>query len=356
VLRATETLRKAKSSATVWAALACFVATIFQNPELPEYDAATYWAGATYLVHFANPYAIGGLALRGIWTSVMYVPAAALSLVIGSNPPGFSILVQNAVLVAVIGAVILPRIAAAWRPVTPRMTYACTAIVWLLIDRYAPLAISDLYGVALVLTVVAILTSNDGWRWYLFAGACAGIAMNIRPAYLVTIVVVTIAVAAWKRLRVVSFAAGTLLSLVPESILNLLNHNGISPFPPLTFALADGQSQTASFIVRYDTVGPAATATPRLFWCSPQMSHIVHGHLPANAFGLASVFLHHPVQASVFVSEKLAAVLHWPMSAPFYTANGFGDSLFAILITAVTVVGALTLWSQRRHASRCRSY
>ena len=43
------------------------------------------------------------------------------------------------------------------------------------------------------------------------------------------------------------------------------------------------------------------------------------------------------------MAEKVAAALHWPISAPYYAPSGVGDQLFAFEVTAVTVLGTASL-------------
>ena len=62
-------------------------------------------------------------------------------------------------------------------------------------------------------------------------------------------------------------------------------------------------------------------------------------------------FLAHLPQAVVLSAQKFAAGLHWPLSTPYTSPAPVVDGLFALLVTAVTIVGAAVLV---RRAVTCR--
>lgn len=117
---------------TWWAGLgppaALFAATVAQGPSGGfVYDAARYFNGSLALFTHADAAREGDLDFRGALTPVVYAPAAlAEHLVTGAGRYG--VLVQNALLVAVIGAVLLPGVAGRRGPAA---VWLCAALTWL---------------------------------------------------------------------------------------------------------------------------------------------------------------------------------------------------------------------------------
>ena len=96
-----------------------FLGTVTKSPTRFVYDAATYWAGSVSLAHGRDPYLTGWLNFRGVFTSVLYFPAALATRAFGDSTAGVAVLVQNSLLVAHVGVLLLPRLLRAWGPVTP---------------------------------------------------------------------------------------------------------------------------------------------------------------------------------------------------------------------------------------------
>lgn len=324
------------------AAVVVSVATIAQAPAVPVYDATTYWAGSVGLVHGRDVYIDGLMSLRGVLTSVLYVPAALATRVLGEANGGMAVLVENGLLIALVGAVLLPRMLRVWGPVTPWMVLLSAGLTWLLVARLAPYPLTDLWGAVLIVAAIVLLQRRTAVG-LASAGLVAGIALNIRPAYLAAALLALVVILLRERLAGLWFAAGAAFALLPQSIVNLAHGAGWKPWPPGTATLLQLQSASASYIVRYDTAAYGLPRDPQQSFCSATMAQIVGDHPPASTGELAGTFLQHLPQSLIFVAEKVAAALHWPISAPYYAPSGVGDQLFAFEVTAVTVLGTASL-------------
>ena len=82
---------------------------------------------------------------------------------------------------------------------------------------------------------------------------------------------------------------------------------------------------------------------PQLFFCSPPMARATGGTPPESSGELALFFLSHLLEASLLSVQKVAAALHWPLSTPYLTPAPGVNAVFALVVTAVAVVGAAAL-------------
>lgn len=334
---------------SVMAGVVVFLGTVTQSPARFVHDAAVYWSGAIGLAHGR---AQGDLDLRGVLTSMLYLPAALATRVFGDSSGGVAVLVENSVLVTLVGVLLLPRLLCAWGPVTSWTLWVCGGLTWLFVGRFAPYPLTDLWAAALILAAVVALQRGTAMG-LMSAGLLTGIAFNVRPAYLVPLLLALAVVLVSQRLAGLWFAGGVVVALVPQSVVNIMRGAGWKPWPPDMFALTQLQAHNASFVVRYDTVY-LLNRDPQQFFCSPAMAQVVGHHPPQSTGELAALYLHNLPQSIVFVAEKAAAALHWPLSAPYFAAPGARDQVFALLVTLVTVLGFLAL-VQAQSASGLRS-
>lgn len=341
-VRARETAQRPSMTVTVVAGVLVFLATVTQAPARFVWDAAEYWAGSVSLTHGGETYLAGGLALRGVFTPVLYLPAALTARGLGDSSGGVAVLVENSLLISLVGVLLLPLLLRAWVPVTSVMVWVCAGLTWLVVGRFAPYPLTDLWAAALMLAAVVALQRRRV-TGLMGAGLLAGIAFNIRPAYLVPALLVLALVLVRRRLAGLWFAAGVAVALLPQSILNLTHGTGWKPWPVGIQSLAQLQAYYASYIVRYDTAEYGLVRAPKQFFCSPEMARAVGDHPPFSSGALVGSYLHNLSQSLVFMAEKAAAVLHWPLSVPYYVPTWSGEQLFAVLVTTVAVVGVASL-------------
>jgi len=326
---------------TAMAGMALFLGTVTQSPARFLYDAATYWAGSIHLVHGRDPYSDGMLSLRGALTSVMYLPAALVTRGFGDSAGGLAVLVENSLLVSLVGVLLLPRLLRFWGPVTPWMVWVCAGLTWFLAGRFAPYPLTDLWAAALMLAAVVALQRRN-MMGLMGAGLFAGIAFNVRPAYLVPLVLVLVIVLLGQRLAGLWFATGVVVALVPQQIVNFTHGAGWKPWPPGMAGLMQQRLGTASYVVRYDTAAYGLARNPQQYFCDPGMAQTVSDHPPLSTGGLADAYLHNLPQSLVVAAERAGAALHWPLSTPYFAPVG-ADRFFALLVTTVAVLGIVSL-------------
>jgi hypothetical protein len=323
---------------------AVLAAVMLFRPSAPlfVYDAAVYWAGTRAVLDGGDVFEQGRLGLRGVLTSMLYLPAAAVTKMGGESWAGPAVLVENAVLIALIGVVLVPQLVGLWRPVTPLVVAASAVGTGILTAGFAPFPLTDLWGAALLLSAVVALGRRSP-AWLAGAGLAAGAAVNIRPALLLPLAVVGVAVVVARRWSALWCALGAAVALAPQFLLNRSRGTTWVPWPETTAELTRLQASYAAYVVRYDTVVGDAAVDPRRFFCSPAMADALDGSAPSSTGELAGSFLAHLPQAVVLAAQKIAAALHWPLSTPYTSPAPVVNGLFALLVTAVTVVGAAVL-------------
>jgi hypothetical protein len=325
-------------------------AAMFVRPPAPNfiYDAADYFAGSQALLNGNSVTGAAGLDLRGVLTPFLYLPAALITYVGGQEMAGVAVLAENAVLIALIGAVLLPRLVAIWRPVTPTVVVVTAVGSGVVLAGFAPYPLSDLWGATLLLVTFVALDLRT-WPWILAAGLSAGVAVNVRPATLLPLGAVVLALLVARRGAAVWFASGVVVALIPQFLFNRSRGVLGLPVPDRTGWLTELQSTYAPFIVRYDTVIASPGTSPSLSFCSPHMARALEGNLPSSPGELAVTYLTHMPASILMTAQKIGASLHWPLSTPYMTPAPVLNAAFAIVITSVTVIGAAVLL---RHALR----
>jgi hypothetical protein len=324
------------------AGLVVFLGTVTQSPSGFAYDAATYWAGSVSLAHGRDAYVDGMLSLRGVLTSVLYLPAALAARVFGDSAGGVAVLIENSLLVALAGALLLPWVLRIWGPVTPWMVWFCSGLTWLLVGRFAPYPLTDLWAAAAILAAVAALQRRSPLAM-MGAGLFAGIAFNIRPAYLAPLVLTLAVVLVRQGLVGLWCAVGVILALVPQLILNLTHGFGPSLWPHGMSGLMALRLGTSSHVVRYDTVIDGSAPDPRQLFCDPAMAQAILDHPSLSTGGLVSSYLGNLPHSLVVAAERASAALHWPLSTPYFAPTGAADQMFALLVTTVAVLGVVSL-------------
>lgn len=321
-------------------------AVLALRPPAPAflYDATLYFGGARALVGPGGVVEDGGLALRGALTPLLYLPAATVARVLGDDVAAAAVLAENALLVAAIGVVLVPRLVALWRPITPAVVLTSAAATGILLAGFVTQPLTDLWAAALLLTVVVLLDRPTRRSW-IVAGLAAGAALNIRPASLLPLAAVGLALVVARRRSIPWCVLGGASALVPQVLLNRWQGVTWAPWPEMTPWLTELQASFASYVVRYDTVVTESARSPSLVFCSPGMARALDS-TPSSAGELAGVFLTNLPQSLVFSLQKIGAALHWPVSAPYLTHAPAVNAVFGVVVTAVTGIGAAVLLRQ----------
>ncbi|TFV76079.1 hypothetical protein E4P39_09330 [Blastococcus sp. CT_GayMR19] len=321
-----------------------------------HYDAGYYWNLSKALVGGGSFVGDGALALRGVLTGFLYLPAAVITEAGGNSLAGIAVLAENSVLIAVIGVVLIPALVALWRPVTVPVVVVSAVGAGVTLAGFAPFPLTDLWAAALLLITVIALGRRTA-PWLLVAGLAGGAAFNIRPASLLPLAAVGLAVLVARRWSGILFGLGVAVALVPQVLLNAWRGSTWTPWPEMTGFLTTLQSSYAAYVVRYDTVfaGPVGSGPieePRRMYCSPAMAEAVNGNVPSSPGDLAGTLLAHMPQSLVFSAQKIGAALHWPLATPYAAPAPGVNALFALLVTAVAVIGAAALLRRVARAGR----
>ena len=234
-------------------ALVALVVTLQQPAPEFMYDAGHYWNGALAVLEGGGVFERGLLSLRGIATSFMYLPAAAAFKLAGGSGASFAVLAENAVLIALVGVLLLPRLVAIWRPVTPLTVWVSAVLSALVLAGFAPFPLSDLWGAVLLLAAVVVL-HRRGWLPVLLSGIAAGLAFNVRPAAMFAVIGLGVVVLIGRRLSGLWYLVGAGLALLPQVAINRMHGLPSWPWPEATSALTELQAGYAAYVIRYDTV------------------------------------------------------------------------------------------------------
>lgn len=330
---------------SAWAAALAFAVAVLHGPASSfVYDAGGYWVGARSIVEgwaVADVYNAGWLAVRGIGTVSIYLPSV-LFHEIGGTPAGqIAVLIQNAMLIACVGAVLIPQMIRLIAPLRAVQVWVSAVGTASLLSGFAPYPLMDLWAASFVLAGLLLVCKRGGGA-LLAGGVLLGLAVNLRPAYLVPVGLAAVIWAAFRWRSSPWALAGGLASVLPQVISNRLLAGSWSPWPVQSFVVTNIQTQYAAFVVRYDTVAFAPSSSPQQFYCNPQMASAVAGHVPSSSPELLQAFLANLGDATLLVGEKIAATLFWSFVTPY--SNPPGDkSALTVVVLAVTALGTVAV-------------
>lgn len=299
---------------------ACLLVALVEGNKPFYYDSGTYWSladsftrdGSFSLLDFENN------GLRGYALPLVYLVLKQLSF-LGDS---LTVRVFNSAVFALIGAVLLPRLAHISWPrqdwTVPRRLAVC-AVLLVFWRGYLTFPLSDFPALALALLALVAVASARSPAWMLAAGLAAGLALDFRPAY-VTLVPISLGLATWSWLEArrelgtvpwrrvaacfgafaVAFAAVSL----PQS---LSNHEHLETWSPVPggSGLVDLQYTEGLRLQRYDTFVGGTVENARMEYLDPETEAIV-GELEDGVVegtgGYARLVLEHPVtMAGVFL-------------------------------------------------------
>ncbi len=334
-------------------------------------DSGSYWSlastftrgGHFSLLNFQSPQRGYAMAL------VTYVLRALARALRWSDSSVVKLF--NATLFALITAVLAPAIAqATWRKqrwsVGRRIALAALLIVFWGGDLNYPL--SDFPGLALALLAIAVMRHPDRPGWMLIAGLAAGLAIDVRPAYLL-LAPMLVAIAAWTWLRgrrsqrsltrlalcvglfVIAFAAVSL----PQSLSSHRHYHTWSFIPGTPDNLTGTQLNAGTQFQRYDTfVRTNGEALPMVY-PDPAGGRLLHeqpgGAIASPARYVAMVVGHPIVMASVML-RHLVNGLDMRYSTVYVEHLDSGGQLWLRLVGFLLVFLAIVrlLWPAARRS------
>ncbi len=333
------------------AAVAFVVLVCLLQPAQPfAYDAGDYWRGAVALVGGGDFEAAGALNMRGILTTLIYAPSAVAVSLIGDGWTLAAVAIQNGLVLALMGVGVLPRLfARRSSSVTQGAVWASTLLVTGLLSRFAVVPMMDFWACAFCLLAFYALRSTRRTA-LLLAGLSIGLAVALRPIYLIVLLGLIPLVITRVRARVLWILAGCALAFVPQVIFNL-SKGVLALAPSGAGAITDIQAKTAPFVIRYDT--SPLSSTPRWWSCNDVMAAATSsGPSPRSTI---DILLSNPLETVVLIVQKQAGALQWPWSLPFYDSTWL-NWLTGVGTTVVLVYGLWALVLAWRESGRSARY
>jgi len=355
----TPRLRPSRHVVVLLAGVAVFLIVLTRGKAAAfVYDAQVYWMLTEQLTHGHLPHLPADIDLRGIWTAVVYLPAALIANLAPGYSPQRLVLLENALLIALLAVVILPAII---RRITPAggcwPSLACAALVTVIVRGFAPYPLMDLSAAVVAFAAIALLLKPQRWWVVVLSGVLFGIAVNLRPAYLIPSAfgyAVWLYRAAWPGALLP--LAGVAIALIPQVAANVIQYGSWLAVPVASGVVRDLQFQYAGYITRYDTLIGSAITEPRQFFCDPSQAASLAGQSIHGAAALLGHLARQAPSSLLFLGRKIGASLLWSPATPYaQTSTGAltALSLFVLLVSAAGItalaVGLVRHGQRDRH-------
>lgn len=315
--------RRPALSAFVALFLASLAVALIEGSKPFYFDSGNYWQLAeTFGVHGSfSLLNFEYTGLRGFALPLTYFLMMELGGLLGFGQ-GFEVTIFNAVLFALIGGVLGPRLAEIawpqqrWGIVRRLLLGALLLVFW---SGYLSFPLSDFPALGAALLALVAISRAGSPAAMAVAGLAASYAVNARPAYLL-LIPLTGALILWGWWRpaagvvesaarraacLACFVLGLLIVMVPQAIVDHHASGGASPLPGGN-DLAGLQYTEGLRLQRYETfVGPA----PRMEYVDPDTGSILAGLdggvvsdtpqyveiIASHPITMAGVFLRHVV-------------------------------------------------------------
>jgi hypothetical protein len=302
------------------------IAALLQGGKPLYADAANYWAlsetfvlrGHFSLLNFENT------GLRGYALPFAYHLIRGAGDVFTSNDSRI-VVTFNAALFSLVGAVLAPQLARiAWPELywsVPRRL-ALSALILVFWRGYLSYPLSDFPALAAVLLALVAISSSKAPAWMLVAGVAAGLALNMRPAYLLLIPILVLLVA-WdwftqhqqshtsylrRASSIALLVVGFALVSLPQSLSEHQRFGSYSPIPGGS-ELVSLQYTQGLELQRYDTFVSETRGPERMLYADPHTRAIVAGLEGRQVTGTgeyAEIIAEHPLSmAGVFLRHAV---------------------------------------------------
>ena len=312
-------LRSPAVTAFAAAFLAFALVALLQGEKPFYYDSGTYWSlaesfvedGRFSLLNFENT------GLRGYALPLIYFLVQKLAGVLTDNA-SLMVMAFNSAVFALIGAVLAPRLARiAWPTIewsVSRRLLLCGVILFFW-HGFLSFPLSDFPALAAALLALVAASRSDSAGWMAVAGLAAGLALDIRPAYVLLIPIV-IGLIAWDRLeqrrrvdlatcgRLALFLGGLILVSLPQSLSQHEHFDSYTPIPGGS-SLVGLQYTEGLRLQRYDTYVGGGIEQARMTYLDRHTDEIVLGledGAVKDTGEYAQIVVEHPItMAGVFL-------------------------------------------------------
>lgn len=278
----------------------------------------------------------------------------------------------GALLAATLGVVVIPRLARRLFPgasISLGRVLALNALIFLYWRDHFDFPLSDFPALlAAAVGLLGLLRATA--LGYVVAGVGLGLAANMRPAYLPT-VIAALAVAALFPLRpwnlrrrsvaVVLVLAGALVASMPQTLINHHQRGSWSPLIPGGKSIAMLQLTQGMLAQKYETyVGPSAGyPQPEVAYLDPSTARVLEEEHVSEitSYGkYARIVLHHPVRMAASYVRHIFNGLDVRYPTPY--VRDLGDSSIVLSLLQYTLVfvaiARLLLPEARRALGRIR--
>lgn len=296
------------------------ILAFLQGSKTFVYDAETYWNLADLFVKQGHWSLLNfDSDLRGYIPALLYGGLRSLAGAVGSDGSAV-VQVFNALIFALIGAVLGPRLAQlTWKKAqfTLARRLALTGLLLLFWRGYLNFPLTDFPALAAALLALLAVSRTTSIGAMLVSGIAIGVAINMRPSYLLLIPAIAV-IALWNQrqaqpratairqgLRLAVVAVGIIAMLLPQALVTHRHYDMWSPIPGAARNLTGVQLAGGLMLQRYEAYVGEGRDSPRMAYLDPHTTKIVAKLAPGytvDGYGeYLDIILHHPVTtAGVF--------------------------------------------------------
>ena len=283
------------------------------------------------------------LFFRGVLSSVIYLPPSFIGAKF-LEPSVFGtyiyvlVMIQNAALVSWISVYLLPKIAGLFAP-PKHSTVVFTSVLGVYALRsFVPYSLVDIWGVAFLLSGCYLIYANKIAK-LVVAGLVLGIGFNLRPSYLITLVLIFGFVLFYKKTKAVFVVLGFTLAQVPQVVYNWFEYQTLSIIPSGLEKLESLNLALKASSIRYDSIEYSQFLAGPISFCDKAMHALMVKDSIDSRWDLTKFFLVNPGESIPFYFKKLAAAFWWPVDVPYYNHNPIVNSVFGAVILFIFVFG-----------------
>lgn len=329
-------------------ALWLFIVSVVTPPQPYVYDALGYWRGALALIENSLPYEAGALDVRGVFTPIVYFPAAVIETFGISDWGSYAVIITNSIILVCLGVLIIPKILKGVinidSPVTDWIPMISAPFCYLFFKGFLPYPLMDLIAATIFFLAIALIKFPPlAPRRLVLVGFLIAISINLRPAYLFPAVVAFMLYLIFIKLSGLWVTVGISIGLIPQLMLNLLKDGKFLFWPVKTEVITATQIEFAGYVTRYDTVLVDPTRGPPQFYCDPQMAHFFASAIPKGIFDVLVGYAATLPHSLIFSLSKISGLLFWDAETPYGPSLEGQISYLTVWTVAIASLGITQL-------------
>ena len=286
--------------------------------------------------------------VRGVLTSLVYLIPSFVGLRF-LEPTVFGtylyvlVLLQNALIVSFVGSFIIPRLLELFIPRSKSALVASSLLSVYAFQSFVPYSLIDVFAVALLIPSVYLMNSHRNIVALIY-GLILGIAVNLRPSYLATVIFLALCAAVIQRRRSLIFYSGLIISQLPQVIFNWMYFKSFSFLALASEKFAGSNYSFAAYAIRVDSRAyPQIGKSEPLIFCDKRMFDLAKQSDLTSTFDMLVMFVKNPIAAFAFEVKKISSAFWWPVTVPYYDHNPLVNTVFGAVIAFVVVSGTSML-------------